>query len=796
MLPHGGPPRQWSIDDLNDEVSMWKKSKEGISAGFVIGTNALLSGGSSDDQREGHFLAGDNDESQALLSPQRDHSLLSTSSSSSSSDSDDNRDPTLAQALFTPIALGHDELGVESPRGGQQQLQQKKKQSESAEEPIEMTWYGVVLVVVLSALMGGANAYLALFSGITISVSIPCALIALVILRPFDRSITALQINVIQTGASAGSSLVAGVVYTLPALMFLGYWEEGKLDYLETAIISATGGCLGVLFSIPLRRSLVVESPDLVFPEGTAIANVLKVIAGQNANSRAHSKAVHILFLGCLIGFVIKFCDTGFQFWSSFAFGAWFLGSSGAVIGFGVSLSPALLSVGYIVGLKAGGLMVVGALLNWWLAIPIVSSTQPDWIHRYTALQIANDIWLTKSRYLGVGAMLVGGIGTVAFLARPLYRGIKSGIHAWKQIRTAGSGSIPRTERDIPLVFVACAAAASPLVLLFLFFWFSSSWGIAAFAGVFLLLAGFLFSAVGGFMAGLVGSSNNPISGITLCVVIVSALLLVPFVSVASFEGPVVAILMGAVIACAAALAGDNLQDLRTGYILGATPWKQQLMQMVGVVSASAVLAPIIGLLITAYGIGSPSLEHPNPLPAPQATLMGQVAQGVFTLDLPWTFVGTGAGFATFILIVDFLLVHYNINFRVPVLAIALGLYLPFELSSAIFLGSCISGLCFFTLKRIEPSKIMRQQYLQYGVYLCAGMITGEALTGILLAVVIIASGDTNVLAVLGPQSTFAAGLLLFICIMIVLYLVVIWTPFKKPLHDYFGLYLPPDHSG
>ena len=610
------------------------------------------------------------------------------------------------------------------------------------------------------------------------------ALIALMILRPFNKGVGPLQINVIQTGSSAGSSLAAGVIYTLPALLFLGHWDQ--FEYLETSIIAAVGGCLGVLFSIPLRRSLVVESPELVFPEGTAIANVLKVIATQNADSRANRRAMLILSAGLLIAGFIKFCDTGLQLWSSYAFGAWFITSS-SVIGLGLSLSPALLSVGYIVGLRAGGLMVVGAILNWWLAIPIYPSMQ-SWPAHATAKEIADYAWAASTRYMGVGSMLIGGIGTVAFLAKPLYRGVVSGIRAWKQIQSHGSESIPRTERDIPLLYVGVAACLAPVVLLLLFWWFVSNWGVAAFAAIFLLFTGFLFSAVGGFMAGLVGSSNNPISGITLCVIIVSSLILLAFLGSNSTQGPAAAILMGAVIACAAALAGDNMQDLRTGFLLGATPWKQQVMQMVGVLSAAAVLAPVVRLLISAYGIGPPSPSQPNALPAPQATLMWKVAEGVFTLDLPWVFIGIGAGFALLLLVIDFVLMMKHSSFRVPVLAVALGLYLPFELSSAIFLGSVISGLSVWTLSRFEPSKIMRAQYRQYGVFLCAGMITGEALTGILLAVVIVIASNPAVLAFAGPQAGYSTGLLLFLVVSFLLYGVVVWCPLRPFIHEYFGL--------
>ncbi|MCH7556962.1 MAG: oligopeptide transporter, OPT family [Planctomycetes bacterium] len=635
----------------------------------------------------------------------------------------------------------------------------------------EITVKAVVLGIVLSVVLAAANAYLGLFAGMTVSASIPAAVVSMGVLRLFRRS-NILENNIVQTAASAGESLAAGVIFTLPALVILGTWESFSFKWV--AIIAGFGGILGVLFTIPLRRSLIVEG-KLKFPEGIATAEILET--GQKGG-----KGVLLIAKAAIASGLFKIGAGGLGLWLEIVEGAKGIGSS--IVYFGSNLSPALLSVGYIVGLNIAVLIFIGGAANWCAAIPVVAG-QNEWpvyelkseandpnawnafteeyktpaenasaqeiaeVESYNAAvkdklgqpveagKYAHTIWSEKTRYIGVGGMLIGGLWTIFHLRKSLLSGITSGLKAYRDL-SGGGVEIPRTEKDMPMKWILVLIIGSVVPLFLLYQVFVQQITVSIMMAVIMLVTGFVFSAVAGYMAGLVGSSNNPISGVTIATVLVSSLLLLWLMGKDAPNGPAAAIIIGSVVCCAAAIAGDNMQDLKAGYIVGATPWKQQVMQLVGTVSAALVLAPVMILLQKAYGFEGQAGAGPKALAAPQANLMASVASGVFKGVLPWNYICIGMAVAVGVIALDVYLQKRGSSFRTPVLAVAIGFYLPFKLSVPIFAG----GLIQYAVKRYHTKKNTAKEQVEEsgrnGLLFASGLITGEALMGILLAVPII----------------------------------------------------------
>lgn len=601
----------------------------------------------------------------------------------------------------------------------------------------EITGKAIVLGILLSVVLAGANAYLGLFAGMTVSASIPAAVMSMAVLRFFRRS-NILENNLVQTAASAGESVAAGVIFTVPALLLMGYWEN--FDFWEVTAIAGVGGVVGTLFSIPLRRALVVEE-KLQFPEGVATAEVLKSggivrggqdelpeeLQGVGADEDSQRRSIRALALAGLAGAGMKFAETGMNLWAgTLAVGGRALGAIWVV---GMNLSPALISVGYIVGLNIASLIFLGGALAWLVGIPIY--VWQTGMPAGDAVSAANTIWSTQIRYMGVGAMVIGGLWALINLLEPVRRGVASGLRAY---RARAAGQIERTAHDAPMNWVLLATALSVVPIFIVYQLVVDNFVVSAIMAVVMLVAGFFFSAVAGYMAGLVGSSNNPISGVTIATLLFTSLLLLFLLGADSAVGPAAAVFVGAVVACAAAISGDTMQDLKAGYIIGATPWRQQFMELLGVVSAAFVMAPVLFLLQARYGIGAPTATHPDPLTAPQATLMASVATGVFQGGLPWLMVFIGMAVAVAIILYDKWLEAREANFRAPVLAVAVGIYLPLELSTSIFVG----GLVWWLAERAVAARQRKQAMA--GLLLASGLITGEALVGILLAVPIVLS--------------------------------------------------------
>ena len=614
----------------------------------------------------------------------------------------------------------------------------------SASLPPQLTFRAVALAVVLAMILAAANTYLGLFAGMTIASAIPAAVVSMAVLRALGGG-GILENNIVQTGASAGSSIASGVIFTIPALVILGYWQDFKYSWVLA--IAGLGGILGVLFSVPLRRALIVEQ-KLAFPEGQAAAEVLK--AGENP-----SQGIRILGVSALGGAFAKLAAaSGLKLIPDAAASAGFFGKYLAY--FGTNLSPALIGVGYIVGLNVGIVVLAGAMLSWNIAIPLyVASALPGNAELAQAAaglpaeDIANLVWSKQIRYLGVGAMLVGGLWALVSLRHSLASGIRSGLAAARA--SAAGVAVAHTEQDLPMKSVLIGIVLFTLPLLALYQVIVGSFAVSLPMTVIMIVAGFLFCSVSAYMAGLVGSSNNPVSGITIATILFSAVMLLLMMGKDSTIGPVAAVMIGAVVCCAACIAGDNLQDLKCGYIVGATPWRQQVMLAVGAVSSALVMAPVLNLLADAYGIGVATEAKPNALAAPQANLMASVSKGLFGGQLPWDMIAIGAVVGIAIIALDEVLKARGSKFRTPVLAAAVGIYLPLELMTPIFIGGVIAHLVERHLRRKGVDEAGLERANRKGLLFAAGMITGEALMGIGIAVPIVSSGSADVLAL--PES-------------------------------------------
>ena len=619
----------------------------------------------------------------------------------------------------------------------------------------QMSVRAVVLSIVLAMILAAANTYLGLFAGLTIASAIPAAVVSMGVLGALGRA-GILENNIVSTGASAGCSIASGIIFTLPALVFLGFWKE--FDYWWVLAIGGLGGLLGVLFSVPLRRSLVVEQ-KMSFPEGQAAAEVLR--AGENP-----SQGLKILGGSAAAGGLMKFtAASGLRLIPDTAAAASWWGKGIAY--FGTNLSPALLGVGYIVGLNIGAVMLAGGVIAWNIAIPIYSmyflDGNPDLAKAIAALppdaaaDAAGMIRGQQIRYLGVGAMLIGGVYTLFSIRRSIISGIRSGLAATRANLDAASS---QTERDLPMKYVLLGIVAFTLPLAALYYAIVGNLGVAASMTVIMILAGFVFCSVSAYMAGLVGSSNSPVSGITICTILFAALILTLMLGRDAASGPVATIMIGAVVCCAASIAGDNLQDLKAGHMIGASPWRQQVMLGIGAIASALIMAPVLNLLLKAYGMGPATTAHPQSLQAAQATLMESVSRGMFGGHLPWNMVVAGMGIGAVIIVIDEILKAGKSGVRAPVLAAAVGIYLPLELEVPIFVGGLLAYIAERRLSSgvgfLKPSKEEVERLTRRGMLFAAGLITGEALVGVLIAIPIVVTGRDDVFAL--PKSLQFGG--------------------------------------
>lgn len=618
---------------------------------------------------------------------------------------------------------------------------------------IEFNLNTIILAIILAVILTAANAYIGLLVGMTVSASIPAAALSMAIMSWFKNT-NILQNNMVQTSASAGEALAAGVIFTVPALVLMQAWQG--YSFWPILILALSGGLLGVIFTIPLRRALIINR-SLAFPEGVATAEVLQAgfqLTNEQANiteSKSQLGVRHLL-QACGISALFKLIGTGFGIFSASVTWVKPLFSNQVLANFSIQFSPALLGVGYIVGINIAILVLMGGLIGSLVGIPVNWYLQSDfWLEqiqvaKVSALtqadwqQLANLIW-QDNRRLGVGAMLVGGLWSLIQIAKPVWVSIQTNLKSFRSFKQSHN-QILRTEQDLPFLLLIFAIPILITPLIFLIYpllettpypvMFTFIWTLFA------LVFAFIFSSVAAYMAGVVGSSNNPISGVTIATVLVSSViwfyLLSGFTQMAQIGG-IIVMYLAAVTCSAAAISGDNLQDLKCGHILGATPWKQQVFQMIGVTVAAIVLPFILILLDTSYGIGRASEANPNAdfLAAPQAVLMRDLTTGIFSQSLDWLLIQLGALIAVFIIIVDSVLARFNSKFRLHVLAVAIGIYLPLALAISLFIGALLRFWLESKLKHRTDSE--KAVHNKNGLLLASGLITGEALMGVLLAV-------------------------------------------------------------
>jgi putative OPT family oligopeptide transporter len=624
----------------------------------------------------------------------------------------------------------------------------------------ELTLKAILLAVFLSIVLSAANAYLGLKVGLTVSSSVPAAIIAMGLLRLF-RNNNILENNIVQTAASSGEAVVAGIIFTLPALLIIHYWQD--FDYLTTVIIAIAGGVMGVFFTVPLRRALL-DRPTLKFPEGTAIGHVL--LASQEL-----SGGLKQLVWGGAAGGFIALCQTGFKLLASIMQKWVFLGST-TVAGFGVGFAPALIAAGYIVGVEVAVSTLIGLIIGWILGIPFFG-----WFYGMpadlSATEAAFAVWNRDVRFVGIGTMLVAGLWIMVSLVRPVVEGIKASLGARQALHL--QQNLPRHEQDMAMKYVLWGTMVAIVPIFFMLQHFAGSafpaassafiWGLSISYAVFILFVGFVATAVCAYFAGLVGTSASPISGVLMLTTIFSALamalLSAPFVvqfdlSASHLSAFVIVVIatMGAV----AAISNDTMQDLKAGQIVSATPWKQQLMQIIGVLSAALFIPIILQLLLSAYGIADvfprEGMDPAEALAAPQAVLMATTTKAVLQAQLPWHLLMTGIIIGLLFILIN--KVVLPANRQIILLALAGGIYLPYTASTPIILGGLIYYVVHRKVKKLKDARPHDHKAitnrLQTGMMVACGLVAGAALMGVVLAIPFSIFGSTQALALV-PRS-------------------------------------------
>jgi putative OPT family oligopeptide transporter len=611
---------------------------------------------------------------------------------------------------------------------------------------IELTYRGIILGALITVLFTAANVYLGLKVGLTFATSLPAAVISMAVLR-FFRNSTIWENNIVQTIASAAGTL-SSIVFVLPGLVMVGYWTG--FPFWESFGICVMGGILGVMYSVPLRRAMVTGS-DLPYPEGVAAAEVLRVGAAATSREGADPAAIAenkagfttIVWSSVVsLAFFMIIATNLFagEFKRNFRIGV------NTLTGLDVGFSLALIGVGHLVGVTVGVAMLAGIVLAWGILMPVLSSMHPGVGADLSAM--VTDVFRHRVRFVGAGAIGVAAIWSLGRLAGPLVRGVVASLAA-SRARSAGTDdSLPITERDIPfniviIVSVICLIPIGALLAAFLSGGVLASAALPLIAGalVYIVLAGIIVAAVCGYMAGLIGSSNSPVSGLAILTVLGAALLLValahPGDPNAGKALVAYALFVTAIVINIATISNDNLQDLKTGQLVGATPWRQQVALIIGVVFGALVIPPILVMLNNAFGFqGSPMHGITSqPLAAPQATLISALAQGVITGDLPWNFIGIGAFIGLAIVAIDELL-RRSSGRQFPPLAVALGIYLPMSVTFMVVVGAFIAKY-YNAWVSGKPNGAVA---IRLGVLLASGLIVGESLGGVVLSGIISAS--------------------------------------------------------
>ncbi|OGT37608.1 MAG: oligopeptide transporter, OPT family [Gammaproteobacteria bacterium RIFCSPHIGHO2_12_FULL_38_14] len=630
----------------------------------------------------------------------------------------------------------------------------------------EITLRVIILGAVLTIILAAANAFLGLKVGMTVSASIPAAVISMGILR-FFRNSNVLENTMVQIMASVGEALTAGIAFITPALIILHVWDSFR--YWETVAVSLIGGIFGVLFTIPIRRALLNDK-TLRYPEGVAIGNVLRASVSKGKDD------FKSLTVGGLVGGTIALFQSGFQILTD-SFQYWVEGG-GTIFGFGLGLSPALIAAGYIVGVNVSISIFVGILLGWIAGVPVLTWAygipQAD-----TVTDMAITIWRSHIRYIGIGTMFLGSMWTLVTLVKPIFHSISASFEALAQAKLSGGKSTLRTEHDIPIniVFWASLILLIPTYLIISYTIIPADSGLsfglkhflAGFSSIYILIAGFVFCSVTAYFAGLIGSSNSPISGMQVSSLIILCLIFLAILGTNAAHdmvGIVIAIGSTVIMSAGFAISNDTMQDLKVGQIIGATPWKQQVMLVLGVVIASFVIPPILQLLYSAYGIGGafprPNMDPSQMLAAPQAGMMATVAKGIFSHQIEWSMLAVGAVIAVICIILDEVL-KAQFGTRLPVLAVGIGIYLPLDATVPVVIGGLLTYLVQRKLNRTYhrgevEAEVKVNLHRHRGLLLACGLVAGASLMGVILAVPFAIEQSTDALKLMPDHLHYLAG--------------------------------------
>lgn len=612
----------------------------------------------------------------------------------------------------------------------------------------ELTVRGIILGALITVIFTASNVYLGLKVGVTFASSIPAAVISMAVLKFFKDS-SILENNMVQTQASS-AGMLSSVIFVLPGLLMMGYWQD--FPFWQTMLICAAGGTLGVLFTIPLRRAMVVNS-NLPYPEGVAAAEILK--AGNHADGDSGVK--DIAYGGVLAG-LVAFLTNGLRVMADGA-SAW-IQTGKAAFQLPMGFSLALLGAGYLIGIVGGIAMLIGVILTWGVAVPYFTMSE-DIAADASLIDSAMTVWKTKVRYIGVGTIGIAAIWTLLILMKPMIEGM---IHSFRMLKGGQEASEHRIDIDLsPKTMIYILIATVALIVISLHHFIAAApispelsillVVVCTFLAVFI---GFFVAAASGYMAGLVGSSSSPISGIGIISVIVISLVLVSIGNASGLFETVdgqkfltaLTLFTASIVITTACISNDNLQDLKTGLLVEATPWRQQVALIIGCFVGALVIAPVLEILYHAYGFSGalprPDMDPSQALSAPQATLMTAISQGIFTNKLEWTYILTGVGLGAVLITIDaFLKKVSNKVFSLPVIAVGIGIYLPPSINTPVIVGAFLAWIMARHIAKLGNKEVSAKAE-RFGTLFSAGLIVGESLMGVILAFIIAASVTTG----------------------------------------------------
>ncbi len=648
----------------------------------------------------------------------------------------------------------------------------------------ELTFRGIILGALITIIFTASNVYLGLKVGLTFSSAIPAAVISMAILRLFPDS-TILENNMVQTQASAAGTL-SSIIFVIPGLLMMGYWHD--FPFWLTFAVCLAGGMLGVLFSIPLRHVMVVKS-NLPYPEGVAAAEILK--AGSKTEGNDANDGLKDILFGGVIASIVSLFTNGFKLLSGSS--AYWFTAGKSIFQIPLGFSLALLSAGYLIGIISGIAILIGMVIAWVFGIPILTAII-GYDSSLPLSQVAMQFWDSDIRFIGAGTIAISAVWTLFSLIKPVIEGLKI---SFKTLRSDVSiQDVPTTERDLSPKWIFSIMAAMLVILVATFYSFIAdsdlssgvAWSLVACAVLFSFIMGFLVAAACGYMAGLVGSSASPMSGIAIVAVIVVSLILLGLGEVngmlSTIEGSnfatALALFTTSTVLAIACISNDNLQDLKTGHLVNATPWKQQVALLIGCFVGALVIAPILETLYHAYGftgaIPRNDMDLTQVLAAPQASLMTTIARGIFSHQLDWTMIFIGLVLGAIIILTDLILAKRHSKFRLPALAVGLGIYLPPSVTTPIFVGTLLSWIIkrytYAKAKRnnLDP-KVQFKKVDRKAALIASGLIVGESLIGVILAVVIVISitngGSDAPLAIFNNLGNIPQYLGLFVFIFI-----------------------------